>query len=80
MAASDPLAPLAELPGVAEAGEAAREALALAHRHKTNRRGWPASASEAAMRAARATSVLDGASLVVAEDGEPDAVLAGALR
>lgn len=32
------------------------------------------------MRAARATSVLDGASLVLAEDGEPDAVLAGALR
>jgi hypothetical protein len=65
---------------VAAAGEAAREALALAHRHQTNRRGWPASAAEAAMRAARATSVLDGASLVVAEDGEPDAVLAGALR
>lgn len=80
MAVSDPLAPLVELPGVAEAGEAAREALALAHRHKANRRGWPASAAEAAMRAARATSVLDGASLVVPEGGEPDAVLAGALR
>lgn len=80
MAATDPLAPLVTLPGVADAGEAAREALALAHRHMTNRRGWPASAAEAAMRAARATSVLDGASLVVPTDGEPDAVVAGALR
>ena len=65
---------------MAEAGEEAREALALAHRHKSNRRGWPATAAEAAMRAARASSVLDGGSLVLGPDGEPDAVLAGALR
>lgn len=80
MTASDPLAPLAVLPGVAEAGEEAREALALAHRHHANRRGWPATAAEAAMRAARASSVLDGGSLTISPDGEPDAVLAGALR
>lgn len=80
VAVSDPLAPLANLPGVAAAGEEARETLALAHRHKANRRGWPASASEAAMRAARATSVLDGASLVLDPDGDTDPVLAGALR
>ena len=80
MPAADPLAPLLDLPGVREAGEEARETLALAHRHQSNRRGWPATAAEAAMRAARASSVLDGGSLVLGPEGEPDAVLAGALR
>lgn len=80
MTAPDPLAPLVDLPGVEDAGEEAREALALAHRHKTNRRGWPATAAEAAMRAARASSVLDGGSLVLDPDAGPDPVLAGALR
>ncbi|MGK2880197.1 MAG: oxidoreductase [Mycobacterium sp.] len=61
--AQDPLAPLTELPGVAAAGEAARDALGRAHRHRHNLRGWPATAAEAAVRAARASSVLDGATL-----------------
>jgi hypothetical protein len=78
--ARDPLAPLAELPGVAAAAEEAREALGKAHRHRTNLRGWPATAAEAAVRAARASAVLDGGALQIAEDGEPDPVLAGALR
>jgi hypothetical protein len=77
---ADPLAPLAGLPGVAAAGEEAREALGRAHRHRTNLRGWPATAAEASLRAARASSVLDGGSLQLAEDGDPDPVLAGALR
>ena len=38
---TDPLAPLAELPGVAAAGDEARDALGKAHRHRTNLRGWP---------------------------------------
>jgi hypothetical protein len=79
-AAADPLAPLADLPGVAEAGEEAREALGRAHRHRTNLRGWPATAAEAALRAARASSVLDGGSLQLSEGGDADPVLAGALR
>jgi hypothetical protein len=79
-AVTDPLAPLAELPGVAAAGEEAREALGRAHRHRANLRGWPATAAEAALRAARASSVLDGGSLQFSETGEPDPVLAGALR
>ncbi len=37
-------------------------------------------AAEAALRAARASSVLDGGSLSLSENGEPDPVLAGALR
>ena len=77
---TDPLAPLADLPGVAEAGEAAGEALGRAHRHRTNLRGWPMTAAEAALRAARASAVLEGGSLQLLENGEPDPVLAGALR
>ncbi|SEH60418.1 Fic family protein [Mycolicibacterium rutilum] len=80
---SDPLAPLAQLPGVAEAAEEAREALGRAHRHRANLRGWPANAAEAALRAARASSVLDGGALQLSDGsvpGSPDAVLAGALR
>jgi hypothetical protein len=77
--AADPLAPLADLPGVAQASEEAREALGRAHRHRTNLRGWPATAAEAALRAARASSVLDGGPLQLADEG-PDPILAGALR
>ncbi|MCV7280852.1 oxidoreductase [Mycolicibacterium flavescens] len=78
--ANDPLAPLAQLPGVADAAEEAREALGRAHRHRANLRGWPANAAESALRAARASSVLDGGALQLSEDGTPDPVLAGALR
>ena len=77
---TDPLAPLAELPGVAEACDEARDALGRAHRHRTNLRGWPTTAAEAAVRAARASSVLDGGSLTIRADDEADPVLAGALR
>ncbi|MFB1294480.1 oxidoreductase [Mycobacterium sp. pW049] len=78
---TDPLAPLTELPGVADAGEEAREALGRAHRHRTNLRGWPKTAAEASLRAARASSVLDGGPLQFSPDGgERDPVLAGALR
>jgi len=86
-ASADPLAPLAELPGVAAAGEEAREALGRAHRHRTNLRGWPTTAAEASLRAARASSVLDGGgdllrphSPVPSPRMGPDPVLAGALR
>jgi hypothetical protein len=77
----DPLAPLAELPGVAEAGERASEALAKAHRHRANIRGWQTTAAEAAVRAAQASSTLDGGAPRFASD-EPggDPILAGALR
>jgi hypothetical protein len=81
VAAPDPLAPLAALPGVAEAADEAREALGRAHRHKYNLRGWPQTAAEASVRAARASSVLDGGSLSFSSgSGEPDPILAGALR
>ncbi|MCH9710676.1 MAG: oxidoreductase [Actinomycetia bacterium] len=83
----DPLAPLAALPGVEQAGREAREELGRAHRHRTNLRGWPETAAEAALRAARASSVLDGGPLKFSDSGPDEAraaggdpVLAGALR
>lgn len=93
---SDPLAPLLDLPGVAEAVVKARDAVVTLHHHPVNRTGWTASAAEAALRAARASAALDGARLVIdrragAEDGDgcddagdaevvADPVLAGAVR
>jgi hypothetical protein len=77
---ADPLAPLLDLPGVAEAAEHARHALGRAHRHRANLRGWPVTAAEAALRAARASSVLDGGARQLDENSAADPVFAGALR
>lgn len=78
---ADPLAPLVELPGVADAVARAREAVAKAHAHPVNRRGWPATAAEASVRAARASAALDGGEAGLPADGVvSDPVLAGALR
>jgi hypothetical protein len=78
---ADPLAPLVDLPGVAEDAEDVRQALVAVHNHRTNRRGWPTTAAEAGVRAARASAVLDGAGTELPEDGiVTDPVLAGALR
>jgi len=85
---ADPLAPLMELPGVVEASDRARDALGRAHRHRANLRRWPVTAAEAALRSARASSVLDGGpvrleDLVQATPDNPaagDPVFGGALR
>jgi hypothetical protein len=78
---ADLLAPLSSLPGVAAACDEVREALGKVHRHRTNLRGWPASAAESALRGARSSSVLDGGSLhLPAGDEDAEPVLAGALR
>jgi hypothetical protein len=78
----DLLAPLLDLPGVAEAAEAARDALARAHRHRTNLRNWPVTAAESAVRGARSSSALDGGAVQLDAAGEEpnDPILAGALR
>ena len=77
----DPLAPLLDLPGVAEAVTRARDGVAKVHRHPANRRGWPVTAAEASVRAARASAALDGGSAALPADGSvDDPVLAGALR
>ena len=79
---TDPLQPLLELPGVRDAADRARDALAEVHRHKSNRRGWPVTAAEAAVRAARSSAAIEGASTdLPAEDGRvADPILAGSLR
>jgi len=77
----DPLRPLLDLPGVPAAVAAARDAVADVHRHPANRRGWPATAAEASVRAARASAALAGGAVDIPEDGAvTDPVLAGALR
>ncbi|BBZ11687.1 hypothetical protein MBRA_18820 [Mycobacterium branderi] len=65
---------------MAVAAEQARDALGRAHRHRANLRGWPVTAAEAALRAARASSVLDGGPLQLDESATSDPVFAGALR
>ncbi|MGH3811927.1 MAG: oxidoreductase, partial [Pseudonocardiaceae bacterium] len=45
-----------DLPGVAEAVTRARDGVARVHRHPANRRGWPVTAAEASVRAARASA------------------------
>ena len=81
MTSADPLAPLLELPGVTQASEAARDALGKAHRHRVNLRKWRVTSAEAAVRAARASSVLDGGTPGWPADGLASGpILAGALR
>lgn len=81
ISATDPLGPILALPGVAEAADRARKGLEEVHRHKTNRRGWPATATEASVRGARASASIAGGTLDLPLDGDiQDPILAGALR
>jgi hypothetical protein len=81
MTAPNPLRPLLDLSDVPEAVEQARAAVSEVHRHQTNRRGWPATAAEASVRAARASAAMAGGDTDIPQDGEvSDPVLAGALR
>ncbi|PXY31206.1 oxidoreductase [Prauserella muralis] len=78
---TDPLAPLAELDGVAAAAKAAQDAVFAVHRHRANLRGGSATAAEASVRAARASAAVEGADPDIPEEGAvSDPVLAGALR
>lgn len=66
---------------MADAVRAAREAVDSVHLHPANRRGWPTTAAEASVRAARASALLDGGNPDIPERGQvKDPVLAGALR
>jgi hypothetical protein len=78
---TDPLVPLLDLPGVADAVDAARDAVADVHRHPTNRRGWATTAAEASVRAARASAAIEGGDTRIPAGGTvSDPMLAGALR
>ncbi len=76
------VAPLLALPGVADAVERCRTAIAEVYRHPANRTGWPRTSAAASIRAARASAVLDGGSGVLDATASTvdDPVLAGALR
>jgi hypothetical protein len=65
--ATDPLARLAALPGVAAAVDAAREAVDRAYAHRIMRRRAPELAAEAALRGARASAALAGADWALEE-------------
>ncbi|QWF81394.1 oxidoreductase [Amycolatopsis sp. CA-230715] len=78
---TDPLRPLLELDGVAEAAKSAQDAVFAVHRHRANLRDGSATAAEASVRAARASAAIDGADPEIpAEGAVSDPVLAGALR
>jgi hypothetical protein len=78
---TDPLAPLLSLPGVADAANAAKDAVFQVHRHRVNLRGWATTAAEASVRAARASAALEGGPTEIPESGEvTNPVLAGSLR
>lgn len=77
----DPLAPLLELEGVADAAAAAAEAITVVHRHRANLRKWNITGAESALRGARASAWLEGADPALPVGGEvTDPVLAAALR
>jgi hypothetical protein len=79
--ASDPLAPLLDLPGVREAADRARDALSAVHRHPANLRGWDKTATEASWRAGRSSAAIDGGSVELRRDGDfDDPILSGAMR
>ncbi|MFC7341075.1 oxidoreductase [Saccharopolyspora griseoalba] len=75
------LAPLLDLDGVADAVTSARAAIDEVHRHPANRRGWPTTAAEASVRAARASAAVAGGAAEIPDSGEvSDPLLAGSLR
>jgi hypothetical protein len=80
---ADPLAPLLDLPGVAESLTAAREAVDRLLAHRVLRRQSAAVSAESALRGARASAALDGVEVALADlraGAVHDPVVQGALR
>ncbi|MDF5754864.1 oxidoreductase [Spongiactinospora sp. TRM90649] len=80
---SDPLAVIAQLPGVPEAVEEAREAVDRLYRHRVLRRRSPEVSAESALRGARASAALEGVDVPLGSlrSGEvEDPLVQGALR
>lgn len=83
IAGGDLFAPVADLPGVAAAAEAARAAVDRLLRHRVLRRDSARVSVEAALRSARASAALDGAAYDLADirsGSVTDPVVAGAVR
>ncbi|MFI6816755.1 oxidoreductase [Nonomuraea sp. NPDC050328] len=80
---TDPLAVIAQLPGVPEAVEEARKAVDRLYRHRVLRRRSPEVSAETALRGARASAALSGVDvdLTPLRAGEiDDPTVQGALR
>ncbi|MET9247510.1 oxidoreductase [Nonomuraea sp. NPDC003709] len=80
---SDPLAVIAEFPGVPEAVDAAREAVDRLYRHRVLRRASPAVSTESSLRGARASASLEGVDVsldALRRDEVHDPLVQGALR
>jgi len=80
---SDPLAAIAQLPGVTEAVDTARQAVDRLYRHRILRRARPAVSTESSLRGARASAALEGVDVplgALRRDEIHDPVVQGALR
>ncbi|WP_049558475.1 hypothetical protein [Nonomuraea sp. SBT364] len=80
---SDPLAVIAQFPGVPEAVDAARQAVDRLYRHRVLRRASPAVSAESSLRGARASAALEGVDVpleALRKDEVHDPVVQGALR
>ncbi|MEV7009546.1 oxidoreductase [Streptosporangium sp. NPDC051022] len=78
---SDPLAVIAEMPGVPEAVAEAREAVDRLYRHRVLRRKSPEVSARSALRGARASAALEGVDVPLEAIPEAtDPVVQGALR
>lgn len=80
----DPLAPLLDLPGVADGVQSARDAVDSLLNHKTLRRRSGDVSAESSLRGAWASAVLAGSTATLAQvragEAADDAVVQGALR
>lgn len=80
---SDPLAAIAQLPGVTEAVEEARTAVDRLYRHRVLRRASPAVSTESSLRGARASAAIEGVDVpldALRRDEIVDPLVQGALR
>ncbi|WP_043629884.1 hypothetical protein [Nonomuraea candida] len=80
---SDPLAVIAQLPGVPEAVDEARQAVDRLYRHRVLRRASPAVSTESSLRGARASAAIEGVDVpldVLRRDEAHDPLVQGALR
>ncbi|MFI6481320.1 oxidoreductase [Nonomuraea sp. NPDC050663] len=80
---SDPLVVIAELPGVQESIEQARQAVDRLYRHRVLRRRSPEVSAESALRGARASAALSGVDVTLDDlrsGTVTDPVVQGALR
>ncbi|GII93673.1 oxidoreductase [Sinosporangium siamense] len=80
---SDPLAAIADLPGVTETVQQAREAVDRLYRHRVLRRRSPEVSAESALHGARASAALEGVDVPLAairREEVTDPVVQGALR